>query len=331
MKTPKAKKLPSGSWRCLVQSDGVRRSFTASTQTEAEQAALRWKLAHEKPQQGTLGQAMLRYIEDRENVLSPSTVRRYKKFVELNFKTLQRRALCTVTQSDVQREINAMRTSYSAKSIKNAWGFLCAVLRENGINYTVTLPQVIEADHAFLEPEQIKPFLDEIKGYNLELPILLGLHGLRRSEIIDLTWNDIDLKKSVLRVSGAAVQDSDGIWIHKAENKNASSRREVPILIPRLRELLEANKGEGYVCPCHANSIYNAVNRACEKLGYPKIGVHGLRHTFASLCYHQGIPELAAMKLGGWSDYATMRRIYTHLANQDLQSAADNLTGFFAS
>ena len=105
----------------------------------------------------------------------------------------------------------------------------------------------------------------------------------------------------------------------------------MPILIPRLRELLEANKGEGYVCPCHANSIYNAVNRACEKLGYPKIGVHGLRHTFASLCYHQGIPELAAMKLGGWSDYATMRRIYTHLANQDLQSAADNLTGFFAS
>lgn len=331
MKTPAAKQLPSGSWNCVVMSKGIRRSFTAPTRTEAETAALKWKLEQEKPQQGTLGQAMNRYIENRQAVLSPSTVRRYKKFVELNFQTLQRRALVSLTQSEVQKEINAMRTTYSAKTVKNAWGFLSAVLRENGINYTVTLPQVIEAPHAFLEPEQIKPFVEEIKGYALELPILLGLHGLRRSEIIDLTWNDIDLKKSVLRVSGAAVQDSDGMWIHKEENKNQSSRREVPIMIPRLRELLGGEHGEGYVCQCHANSIYNAVNRACEKLGYPKIGVHGLRHTAVSLAYSKKVPEMACMRIFGYADFQTMRKIYTHLAQSDYEAATKNLTGFFAN
>lgn len=325
-----AKKLPSGSWHCQVMSNGIRRSFTAATKIEAEQAAAEWKLSGKSPN-GTLGQAIDRYISSREKILSPSTLRRYRKFQELNFKSLQRRSLATITQSDVQQEMNAMKSQYSAKTVRNAWGFLCAVFRENGINYTVTLPQVVEAPHAFLEPEQIKPFVDALKGEKLELPILLALHGLRRSEVMDLEWKDIDLKKSALNVSGAAVMDSDGIWVHKAENKNQSSRRTVPILIPRLKELLEETPKNGkYVVSCNPNSIYNAANRVCEKLGFPKVGVHGLRHTFVSLCYHKGISELATMKLCGYADFRTMRKIYTHLAKSDLDTAAQSLTDFFS-
>ena len=35
------------------------------------------------------------------------------------------------------------------------------------------------------------------------------------------------------------------------------------------------------------------------------------------------------MKLGGWSDIQTMRKIYTHIAEKDMIRAEDKLQKFF--
>ena len=39
--------------------------------------------------------------------------------------------------------------------------------------------------------------------------------------------------------------------------------------------------------------------------------------------------EQAAMQIGGWSDYATMRKIYTHLSTQDINAAANSMSKFY--
>lgn len=327
----KPRKLPSGNWNVTVMVQGVSKSFTGKTKGEVEALAKEWKQScHSKPlSTGTLGDAIEAYISSRAEVLSPSTVRVYRKIQTLNFKNLQRRSIASLSDQDFQKEINAMTRDYSPKTIKNVWGFMSSVLRENGREVKVKLPQIVSESHPFLQPSQIKPFIEAIEGEKLEVPILLALHGLRRSEIMDLEWKDIDLDKGTIKVTGAAVMDTDGFWVHKKETKNVSSRREVPILIPRLKELLEQSEKKGYVVSCNPNSIYNATNRVCARLGYPAIGCHGLRHTFCSLCYHNGVSELACMKLGGWSDYGTMRKIYTHLADEDLQNAKENLRNFF--
>ena len=57
--------------------------------------------------------------------------------------------------------------------------------------------------------------------------------------------------------------------------------------------------------------------------------MHGLRHSFASLCHHIGIPEMECARMGGWSDLGTMRKIYTHLSADQLDDAADQLRRFF--
>ena len=59
------------------------------------------------------------------------------------------------------------------------------------------------------------------------------------------------------------------------------------------------------------------------------MGVHGLRHSFASLAYHLQIPEKIAMEIGGWSDDGTMRKIYTHLAQKDIADRAKDFSNFF--
>lgn len=329
---PKAHRLPSGSWNCVVMVHGQRRSFTGDSRASVEEAALRWKMDKTPTAAGTLGEAITRYIAARETSLSPSTIRRYHKFQELNFQELQRRSLASLTREDFQEAINAMARSYAPKTVKNAWGMLSSVLKENGREIAVSLPQLTAEEHPFLEPDQLGPFLDAVKGEKLEIPILLGLLGLRRSEIAALTWNDIDLKKAALSVRSAVVQDSDGQWVQKKETKNTSSRRTVPIMIPRLLELLQAApKNTAHVVECNPNSIYNACNRICDRLGYPRIGCHGLRHSAVSLWYHLGISELAAMRLGGYADFGTMRRIYTHLASQDMSAATAAIGSFFAN
>jgi len=61
----------------------------------------------------------------------------------------------------------------------------------------------------------------------------------------------------------------------------------------------------------------------------PEVGIHGLRHSFASACYFLRIPSKTVMRLGGWSDDGTMNRIYTHLAKKELENDVGALTTFF--
>ena len=59
------------------------------------------------------------------------------------------------------------------------------------------------------------------------------------------------------------------------------------------------------------------------------MGVHGLRRSFASLCYHLGISEAVTMISGGWSDFRTMRKIYTKISESDIANQAKLYTEFF--
>ena len=59
-------------------------------------------------------------------------------------------------------------------------------------------------------------------------------------------------------------------------------------------------------------------------------GVHGLRRSFASLAYHLRWSELETMRVGGWSDFQTMRKIYTKLAAQDESEAARKMERFYS-
>ena len=79
------------------------------------------------------------------------------------------------------------------------------------------------------------------------------------------------------------------------------------------------------------NERFWRINEICKAHGLPEVGVHGLRHSFASLAYHLQIPEKIAMEIGGWSDDGTMRKIYTHLAQKDIAERARDFSNFFSA
>ena len=77
------------------------------------------------------------------------------------------------------------------------------------------------------------------------------------------------------------------------------------------------------------NSIRNHINKICVKEGLPRIGIHGLRHSFASLCYRLQVPELVVQQLGGWADSSTVHRIYTHIGNQEMAQTSSQIADFY--
>lgn len=332
MRYPKAVRLPSGSYRCQVMVNGKRHSVTAETPMDAisRAVALRDGQIKKDPQNLTLGAVVDEYIRLREAVLSPSTIVAYKSYRSHLFQNYMGRDIRNLDRRQLQRMVNDAASVRSAKTVKNAFGLISAALKEYQIDTAgINLPQIPHKERPWLTAEEVLIFCDMVKGRPCEIPALLALCSLRRSEIYALDWKDVDLKAGTVTVRRSMVKGEDG-FVMKATNKTDSSTRIVPIIIPQLITAMKAQKAvSGPVCTGNPNTLYKQINALCRKAELPEVGVHGLRHSFASLCHHIGIPEMECARMGGWSDLGTMRKIYTHLSADQLDDAADQLRRFF--
>ena len=335
IKVPTPRQLPSGNWFIQLSVGGQRISVTEKTEKAciARAMAIKQDLLEpvDRSQKPTLTVAIDRYIESRQNVLSPATVVGYRVIQRNRFKSAMGRPVNAYDENGWQRLVNQEAKLVSAKTIQNAWFFISSVIHEEtGRRYNIRLPQIIANERPFLEPDQIPVFLSAVHGERFEVAALLALCSLRRSELRALTWDKIDLEKGFITVSGAMVSNGKEM-VYKKENKNRSSNRIVPIMIPQLRDALAAADRIGpQVVTISPSAVLRGINRVCQENGLPEVGIHGLRHSFASLAYHLNMPEKIAMRIGGWEDDDTMRKIYTHVAQKDLLTYGNAMTEYYS-
>lgn len=190
--------------------------------------------------------------------------------------------------------------------------------------------------------------------------------GCRLGEVIALQWCDVDFAAGWISITKSASWKGGGVRISTPKTKN--SVRKVPLLDP-LRAVLEPRKGRpsdyilsggpepltdgqyhhmwleyckglGMVQPSESGERYRAKRRERDAKGIrplkelppvvrPAVTAHQFRHEMASAMYEAEIGELEAQKILGHADIATTRRIYTHLRERQLQSAADKLNDFY--
>ena len=356
MKTPTAKMLPSGKWRVQTTVYGRRISVTRDTKTEAENDAMILKFRQSDApgikkkiaKNLTLYKAMDLYLADTTEVLSPSTVKSYRSIQKYRFRSVRDMPLasdinwqhviseekkCHVIKVYKGREIETNKL-LSPKTIYNAWGFVETVLNYFKLPVPeVKLPQKIKTEHEFLDPDDIQIFLKAIEGHRYELPYLLCLHGLRRSEMAAVSKSDIIIpknpnKKPYIRIRGAVVYDEHNKLVEKDENKTENSRREVPIFIPRLLTLVE-DMPEGKLFTASPNNLLHPLNVVLRNNGLPECGLHGLRHSFASLLVHFSAPDRVIQKWGGWSDATILKAVYTHLIRKDEEESFQKVEAFY--
>ena len=155
----------------------------------------------------------------------------------------------------------------------------------------------------YLSKEEISSLLDAADDI-LQPIVLAALHtGLRRGEMLALTWRDIDLRQGVVRV------------VH---SKNGE-RREIP-MNRTLRETLEGlprRVDSDIVFPAQSGqtrvNLRGRFQRALREAGIEEFVWHDLRHTFASYLVMSGVPLTSVKELMGHKTLAMTLR-YAHLA-----------------
>lgn len=339
IKIPTARELPSGNWNVHLRLGGESISITKRTEKEAIAEAMAIKQGIIKRRQTpesdrTLYQAIEDWIADNEHRLSPATVRGYVTIQKNGFQSLMRMPCSRITPKVAASAVNQECRKFSSKTVSNRWRFIAMVLEwATGEHFEIALPQVVTEPTEFLDQDDLNTFMDYIKGRDVEITALLAISSLRRSEIGALSWDDgdIDLKNRWIHVRGAMVPDKDHKMVVKATNKNSASRRDVPMIEPLYNALMAVEVKKGRVVPEHPATMQRRINAACKAAGVPEVGCHGLRHSFASLCHILNVPPQVAMEIGGWSNRATMDRIYTHVSKRTKDSYQNKFTDYFAN
>ena len=336
VKLPDIEKLPSGAYHTRVAINKQRISITKDTYEEcvAEYLALKHGAIETKEREKkgikTLEEAVTEYIDSRKGYRSPSTIYYYERYKKNTFQSMMKKNIFTVTDDQWQAAIRQERSSgRSPKYIKNAWSLMSSSIETaTGRKPNILLYPKEKNSRAYLEPDEIDIFVAAIKGQPVEIPALLCLSSLRRSEMLALKWDKVDFKKKVIYVQGARVRGTDGL-ADKKQNKNDSSRRVIPIIPPLLEALQKAERTSEYVVTMTGDLTLTRVKQTCKANNITVVDLHGLRHSFASLAYHLQIPEMIAAEIGGWNDLSTMHNIYTHLAQKDIQKRSQDFSDYF--
>ena len=339
MKVPKPRRLSNGKYYIYLRLGDEKIGVTERTERacihsaeliKAEYLAGR-RMKEDPAPVLTVSGAVDAFLASRSNVLSPSTLRGYQIIRNNRFRALMDEKIPDLTPQAVQAYVNAESRLCAPKTLKNAWALLASAIEESsGRRFDVRLPQQERKERPFLMPAQIETFVEAVHGTQMEIPALLALCSLRCSEILGLRWQDVDLKNARVFVRGAKVPDEHNVYVRKNTAKNASSIRTVPIM-PQLVEALRAAPRTGEsVVPYTESWIYRSINSICAAHDLPLVGIHGLRHSFASLAYHLNMPEHIAMQIGGWKDETTIRRIYRHIADVDIKNSINAMQSYYA-
>lgn len=318
---PKPTQLADGRWKTRIMVDGVRTTIYGSTARECEAAARASKagaLEVKKKNHKTLADAIDDFLADSENLLGPSTLRSYLSYREHRFQAAMGWNIFD-SACNWQKAINDEAGQVSGKTVRNAWGLITSALTYHKLPHPqVKLPRKKKTERAWLDYKEIDVFLSAVRGKDFELAALMALHSMRLSELIAVKPEHVDLSRGEIRVRGARVLNKDKKIIYKDINKTDASWREIPIVIPRLTELLTGETMQReWLVDDSEKRLYDKINKLCAASGLPKVGVHGLRHSFASLAYHLGWQKLSTMRVGGWTSSRIVDEIYTHNADLD--------------
>lgn len=313
-----AKRLPSGSYRAQVfdyKDDSGKRhykSFTANTKKEAEYMAAEYALDKNRRRGSiniTYGQALDNYISSRSNVLSPSTIREYKRSRKIDLQQLMNVNVQDITQDLIQSAINQESISHAPKTVRNMHGLLSAVLRTYRPEFMIntSLPQRRPPKLYIPSDNEIKILIEKVKDEDMLIAILLAAFGpMRRSEICALESTDI--KDGVIHVQHAMVIDQYNNWVIK-DTKSYAGDRYIPIP-DFITEKLNTKTGRIIrLMPSHVSDRFIDIQDAS---GLPHFRFHDLRHYSASIQHAMGIPDAYIMQRGGWGSDAVLKQVYRH-------------------
>lgn len=314
----KIRRLPSGNYNAQIYLGTVDGKKKFKSVTGPDRAAVRKLVAeyeardYEKETAPSLLDAVSAYIEAKTAVLSPYSIRGYKN-IETVLKRLPVAAVaCDSPVSEFQTIINTLVTKEkSPKTIRNYAGLIVSAVKYAG--YTppeLTLPQKKKTEIFIPDENMMRKVLAAAKDTELEVPIVLGMLGLRRGEVCAVTA--ADLKGNQLHISKAAVQIDGEITTKSPKTYDSDRWIQIPKgIAARIRKTGRATE----LSPSVLSDRFWIFLR---DNGFQHFRFHDLRHFFASYAHNVlKLSDAQIQHLGGWKTDSVMKRVYIQSMKND--------------
>jgi integrase len=166
-----------------------------------------------------------------------------------------------------------------------------------------------------LSPEEYTRLLDACPTH-LKPIVKLAYHsGMRRGEILGLTWGQVDLREGFIKLEGMDTKTND------------------PRLVPLNRELIVMFQDMVRGLPMtpiftykgrSMTEMHRSFTTACRNAKIEKFCFHDLRHTFVTNAFKAGVPIPHIMKITGHRSLSMFQR-YNTITPEDLQAAIAKL------
>ena len=171
----------------------------------------------------------------------------------------------------------------------------------------------------FSESEFSKIF-DCLTEWVRPLVLLAKNTGLRKSNVVNLKWSEVNLKDRLIILEGEVMKNSECLGVPL--NSTAFNVIKGQLRVRQLQSpyVFCKNNGEPYT----GWGVYQAFKKGCVDAGYPDFRFHDLRHDFCSKLVQSGIDLYTVKELAGHKDITTTQR-YAHLNRAKLKEAVSVL------
>lgn len=271
-----------------------------------------------------------------------------------------------LTHSKIQKMINDLNESgLSYSTIKKAYEAVSGCMRyyriETSTSFNpcedITLPEANRKEDSDIEfftkeeririvEEATRTYQDGKHVYRLGWMFVLMLYsGMRVGEVCALTWDDIDFSARTINVRKNAVEvrekDEDGeshsVLITQNSTKTRSGTRIIPMTEKAYHALSKLQKITGdceYIISSskgkriRPSRIDRSFHLILDAIGLKRVGVHTLRHTFATMLFHNGCEVKVVSELLGHSNTKITENIYIHVIQEQKVKAIQSIDKF---
>lgn len=342
-------------WRA-VDDDGVERTHSATVTTaDAAETLLQIKLGEvasglfRSASKATLRELVTRYLELHGPDLAPATRAVYGKRVNLILDPLGDLPLARITTARLQAVVVGLRKRYAPSTIINGWAPVRGALKRAAAwgliaadpAIGVAIPGAGRAKPRAWTAEETARFLaaeGNEPRYGLVWRLMLAT-GVRKGEIAALHWEDVNLGRGELLIHRTMTVDGNGKRVLQHDTKTHRPRAiAIPASLVAALKAHHKATAERRLAAAPASfvadlvfvtyqgtpideTLHRQLANACRRAGVPHHGLHGLRHTYATLELEHGTPPKIVQERLGHSTIAMTLDTYSHVS-ADLQRAA---------
>lgn len=205
-----------------------------------------------------------------------------------------------------------------------------------------------QPDIRCLDQEQARALLEAVKGDRFYALFLIALTlGLRKGELLALRWQDVNLDKATLQVSGS-IQRIGG-KSERVEVKTTHSNRTLrltPQIVDALRARRDIQQFErhmsgrwvdtGYIFTSRDGPVFCREHillyfqRILTRTGLPRVTFHSLRHTALTIMLGAGVQIHLVSRIAGHANVTTTLNRYAHVLARAEAQTVDILATMYA-